>query len=274
MRNRSAYFWVIAIVITLGSATYQRLTGPTYPMRGSGVVHGEEIRYRLVRSWETNSDARVKIDVPDTAFSGYLRYKRLNVEEDWTAIPMKRSEGELTGRLPAQPPAGKLIYYVDIAYNGKTVVLNREPVVIRFKGEVPAIILIPHILLMFIAMLFSNRTGIEALANGKKLVSYSLVTVIALFLGGMILGPTVQKFAFGEFWTGWPVGNDLTDNKTLIAFIAWIVALLFALSKRRSARWWVLAASIALLLVYLIPHSLWGSELDYSTGTIETGKGQ
>jgi hypothetical protein len=41
----------------------------------------------------------------------------------------------------------------------------------------------------------------------------------------MILGPVVQKFAFGEYWTGFPFGTDLTDNKTLIAFIGWIIAL-------------------------------------------------
>jgi hypothetical protein len=29
---------------------------------------------------------------------------------------------------------------------------------------------------------------------------------------------------------------------------------------------------IVLLLVYLIPHSMFGSSLDYSTGTVVTGK--
>ena len=40
-------------------------------------------------------------------------------------------------------------------------ILKEEPVVIRFKGGVPAFILIPHILFMFLAMLFSTLAGLN-----------------------------------------------------------------------------------------------------------------
>jgi hypothetical protein len=43
------------------------------------------------------------------------------------------------------------------------------------------------------------------------------------------------------------------------------------LRKDRNKKGWALAASIILLAVYLIPHSMFGSELDYATGEIETG---
>ena len=46
-----------------------------------------------------------------------------------------------------------------------------------------------------------------------------------LFAGGMILGPVVQNFAFGELWTSVPFSWDLTDNKTLVAFTFWIIAV-------------------------------------------------
>jgi hypothetical protein len=73
----------------------------------------------------------------------------------------------------------------------------------------------------------------------------------------------MQKFAFGVAWTGFPFGSDLTDNKTLIAFLFWIAALV-AGRKGRPARPFVLAASLVMLVIYLIPHSLLGSEFDYS----------
>ena len=41
--------------------------------------------------------------------------------------------------------------------------------------------------------------------------------LLLLAVGGFILGPLVQNYAFGELWTGVPFGWDLTDNKTLIA---------------------------------------------------------
>ena len=93
-----------------------------------------------------------------------------------------------------------------------------------------------------------------------------------LFLGGMILGPVVQKFAFGEFWTGVPFGFDLTDNKTLVTMITWLAAAWLSYKKKTSARVWILIAAIVLLLVYSIPHSMMGSELDYETGKIGTGE--
>jgi hypothetical protein len=136
-------------------------------------------------------------------------------------------------------------------------------VVIRFKGDVPIFIIIPHVILIFMAMLFSTRTGLEFFnkePNYKKLAYW---TFGLLILGGMIFGPIMQKYAFGEFWTGIPFGIDLTDNKTLIAVIGWIIALV-AIKKSANPKRWVIFASILMFIVYLIPHSVLGSELDYN----------
>jgi uncharacterized membrane protein len=73
----------------------------------------------------------------------------------------------------------------------------------------------------------------------------------------------VQKYAFGAYWTGWPFGHDLTDNKTALAFIAWLIAVI-KLRKNREARGWAIAAALVLLLVYLVPHSVLGSEIDHT----------
>jgi hypothetical protein len=83
-----------------------------------------------------------------------------------------------------------------------------------------------------------------------------------LIFGGLILGPVVQKYAFDAYWTGFPFGHDLTDNKTAVAFIGWLIAFLMYKKSNQPKRW-ALFASILLLIVYLIPHSVLGSELDY-----------
>jgi len=84
-----------------------------------------------------------------------------------------------------------------------------------------------------------------------------------MLIGGMILGPVVQKYAFDAYWTGWPFGHDLTDNKSLVAFIFWLVALGYQIRNRQKKSWAVVAA-IILLVVYMIPHSVLGSEIDYT----------
>jgi hypothetical protein len=256
-------FWILAVVITLGAAVYQRMTGPTYPLRGKAVVAGTEVKFKLPRSAETIQDAEVAIPAP-APLAGYLDYKRFKTEDAWTRVVLAREGGDLVGHLPKQPAAGKLIYTVGLT-NGDaaTPLAGGKPVPLRFKDPVPAWVLIPHILVMFSGMLLSTAAGLAALDKKRNPRQFVLWTVALLFAGGFILGPLVQKFAFGVAWAGFPAGTDLTDNKTLITFLFWVAALV-ASRKGKPARPFVLAASLVTLLVYLIPHSVLGSEFDYS----------
>jgi len=261
---KKAALWILAFLITASTAVYQRRTGPTYPISGKTTIASTQISYELLRTHETGKDCPVQIELQNPEISGTVLFKRHKTSDPWSSIPMKRQENSLVGYLPHQPPAGKLQYKVVLSHHGdETSLTGEKPVIIRFKGAVPLWALIPHVIVMFMAMLFSARAGIEALrpkSNPRKL---ALWTTGFLFAGGFILGPLVQKFAFGALWTGFPFGFDLTDNKTLIAFIGWVIALI-AGRKGKPARGWVLAAAILLLIVFLIPHSLLGSELDYS----------
>lgn len=260
---KKSLFWFLAVVITLGAAVYQRMTGPTHPLRGKAVVSGTEVRFKLPRSAETVRDAEVALPAP-APLEGYLDYKRFKTEDPWTRVPLVREGGQLVGRLPKQPAAGKLLYTVGLtAGEAATPLAGGKPAVIRFKDSVPAWVLIPHILVMFTGMLLSTAAGLAALDKKRNPRRFVLWTVALLFAGGLILGPLVQKFAFGVAWSGFPLGMDLTDNKTLIAFLFWVAALI-AGRKGKAARPFVLAASLVTLLVYLIPHSVRGSEFDYS----------
>ena len=256
-------YWILAIVITLATAYYQRVTGPTYPKKGKTEFAGRHMAYKLDRAHPGDGDQRVAITVPDTSITGILYWKRYPTRDAYTGIPMQRQGDELLAFLPHQPPAGKLQYRIRLRYgDNETEIPPDGPVITRFRGDVPVFVLGPHILLMFLAMLWANRAGIEALRRDGNLLLYTRWTVVLLFLGGIILGPIVQKYAFGEFWTGVPFGYDLTDNKTLIALIGWLLAL-WRLKKNPKARGAVLSAAILMLAVYLIPHSVMGSEYKY-----------
>ena len=127
-------------------------------------------------------------------------------------------------------------------------------------------ILGPHIFFMFFSLLFGLRVGLEVFFRNVDTKYYIGIVLITLVIGGLILGPIVQKFAFGEYWTGWPFGHDLTDNKTLFTFIFWVIAW-FVLRKKPENRVWPLIAVFSMLLVYLIPHSVLGSEIDHTKDT-------
>ncbi len=260
--GKSIGLWVLAVVLMASLAVYQRITGPTYPIKGSVKISGKEVEYNLPRSHGGDSDAPVELKVKEDGVHGSIKYKRYKSYDEWSTEPLKKEGNMLTFDLPNQPPAGKIIYEVFLRDGNKKVNLSEGPVIIRFKGEVPKYFLYPHIFFMFLAMCFSMRTGFEVLFGGNKVWLLTLLTTILLFIGGIILGPVIQLYAFGELWAGWPLGHDLTDNKTIVAFIMWIAALL-VIRKKPEKKIWALTASVVLLAVYLIPHSVLGSEIDY-----------
>ncbi|MGA8264522.1 MAG: hypothetical protein WB779_08790 [Ignavibacteriaceae bacterium] len=263
--NRSVLFWIIAIIITILSAYYQRVTGPTYPISGKITIENEQIIYHLDRSHNSTDDCTIKVDTKDNLLSGILEWKRFKTNDDFTKVEMTNNGGVLSAPLPKQPPAGKLQYRVILNKNNESyeIPTQQKYVVIRYKGEVPLFILIPHILAMFGTMLLSTRTGLEVFNKEPRLKLYTAWTIGFLIFGGMILGPLTQLYAFGALWTGFPFGFDLTDNKTLIALIGWLIAA-FMLKRSKKPGWWIVGASVLLFIVYLIPHSVLGSELDYN----------
>lgn len=279
--------WFFAFILTIAAAYYQRKTGPTYPKKTEVTLNDSVYTLKLIRSIGLDEKSEVKLNISDTSIKARIFFRRFPSDEQYQSAPFVFSirpvesyimnnifkiteEKGLFAQVPPQPPAGKLQYFIEITDNeGTRTLLKESPLTIRFKGGVPGYILTPHILLMFFAMFFSTLAGLMGIFNDKAYRKYSVVTLVLLAAGGMILGPLVQKYAFGELWTGVPFGWDLTDNKTLIAFVFWILAVI--MNHRKKSPVYTIIASAVLLIIFSIPHSMFGSELDYSTGKVTQG---
>jgi hypothetical protein len=286
-RRKSLWLWLLALLLTVLVSVYQRVSGPTYPVRGKEILGGAEIAYTFSRSWTSGQPLPVMITTIGGIDEAWLLYRRYPFfgGDDWTRVSLEKKAGGFHGFIPSQPPAGKMIYQVEVSVAGKHYRLNGDrPTLARFKGMVPAVLLIVHILFMFGGLLLAFRTGLETLRHDglqnpygagpegprgggrwQRMVPWTLAAVC---IGGLLLGPLVQKYAFGAFWTGFPLGRDLTDSKTLFAVLAWLGAFLL----RKKSRWWTVAATVIMIAVYLIPHSVLGSELDYRTGKVGTAQ--
>jgi len=266
---KKSLIWILSVIITLFAVIYQRYTGPTYPTVYQVAVDSSQVKVKLPRSHGGDTDKRIRIKTEGIELEGRIIYRRFPTTEPWDTVSMVIEDIYLTGYLPGQPPAGKLEYVVQFKAGNEIIQVNDQPVIIRFKGSVPGWVLIPHILFVFAAMLFSSVTGFFAIFKYSRYKSYAISTVVLLLVGGFILGPVVQKFAFGEFWTGFPFGKDLTDNKVLFALVFWLIAILGNLKKDRPAL--ALTAALVYLVINFIPHSLLGSELNYDSGEVMTG---
>jgi hypothetical protein len=262
MRKRSVQ-WTVAIVLTLVSAVWQRWSGPTYPAMGRVVLAGESVGYKLLRTNSIQERQPVAVAVANPAVTGVVEWRHYPTREPWRTLPMARHGATLDAELPPAPEplmpmAGKLEYRVRLSAGGEEVVIPPTPAVTRFKGDVPAWILLPHVAAMFFGMLFATRAALAAVFGGPTRFA-GFMAVGLLVFGGFGLGPVVQKLAFGAFWTGIPWGYDLTDNKTLIAVAAWVPAAA-QLFRRQDARLMIVLAAVVTMTVFAIPHSVWGSE--------------
>ena len=89
MRGRVG-LWLLALIITLSSAVYQRLTGPTRPARGTVVLGSAEIRLRLLRSYAGDGDMPVVVRVADPKVTGSVVWRRYPTNDPLMLLPMVR----------------------------------------------------------------------------------------------------------------------------------------------------------------------------------------
>ncbi len=264
--------WVLAVLLALAAMIYQRSTGPTYEFKGQLEYNGEAHKYELLRSHETTGGAKIELPYFEGAdYNATLHYKRYQTQDTITTSAFQLDENDqFIAQLPVQPAAGKMEYFITGAIDGERFTIpeqGEKDIVLRYKDPVSNNILIPHVVLMILVIIFGMRAGLGALFDDGTMRKWTAAAFTAMTIGGMILGPLVQKSAFGEYWTGFPFGGDFTDNKMLIMWVAWALALAIIGFKEKKkeivSRVTVMIAALVMTVVYLIPHSMGGSTLDY-----------
>lgn len=145
---------------------------------------------------------------------------------------------------------------------------------LKYKGNVSSAVLILHIVFMFFAFFFIIETFLGALGilfSGEG-IEYAIrmmrIGLSCLFVGGGPLGFVLNYQRFGPVWEGFPFGWDITDNKTQIIFISWLVTTFlvkgsfFGRGERRDlidGKRYAFAVVISFIItvgLYLVPHSL------------------
>lgn len=280
-RLRSVLLWTLSLALTLACLAYQDKTGPTYPLEGELETAAGPVSFKFMRSETIGNDlALVLLDPVPDEIGGFIRFRRFKSDDEWSRAPMQRGEFELARRgssetvggvgvtLPSlKERAGKYEFfvYIDDGNGEAESVTGDVPIYARYKAAVPVPALIAHIIVIFASMMIAIRAVLEALINGAfKWMLWA--TIISLLLGGFLFGPLVQWYAFGVWWSGVPYDIDWTDNKVLVELVFWAIAAFLNRGFRRN-RASVYLAGVVTLLVYFIPHSVFGSEFDYRIGS-------
>ena len=214
----------------------------------------------------------------ERALEPVVRY-RLKSEEDYHNVQMT-IEGGGTWRavLPEYEKGTKIYYAIELREEDERIARipaeSGSSLFIKYKGKVSPVVLTLHIIFMFAAFYFMVQGFWSALGilSGRdwksEAVGYGRWVLLSSFVGGWPLGFILNYQAFGVIWEGFPFGYDITDNKTQIMFVFWLVSLLLVrgsllgLGEERDvlgARGFAVALIVSFLVslaLFIVPHSL------------------
>jgi hypothetical protein len=212
---------------------------------------------------------------------------RIGEEGEYSFVDMSPISGEensYEASIPLHPKGIRAWYYLEVtretAEGEMKVTLPArssgevKPIRLKFEGEVPAYVVIPHVLSIFAAFFFATLTLFSAIDLKRRKITLNksvrlcVVTLLLLFIGFFPFGWAMNYFAFGVLWEAFPFGNDVTDNKSQIMFAFWLVTLFLVkgtllgkgehrnlVSDRRYSTL-VIVSFIATILIVAIPHSM------------------
>jgi len=249
--------WFAAILITFTIAIFQLIMGTANPLAVQVNTGKQLLQCELTRTYNGKTDCPIILPIGDIKVSGSILYRVYPSESKMSRIDFDREGDKLIANLPSQPPSGKLEYRVFLEREGTTIYVNEgKPVIIRFLGKVPIYILILQSILIFLAILFSNITGIYAGLGIKSFKWMIYLDILILLAVIFLLQPLMHKYALNQWWTCFPNSWEAGDNKLLIALMVWLVTAYFNLKKNR--RGLVVIASIISIFMFSVPHGFPG----------------
>jgi len=186
--------------------------------------------------------------------------------------------GIYEARLPEFEKGTKIKYWITASNSeGAKVRVPGDPGkfgVLKYKGKASNLVVGAHIAFMFGAFFFMAMSFLAAIEilrgreDKKNAVRAARWVLASSFIGGWPLGFVLNYQTFGPVWEGFPFGYDITDNKTQVIFILWLVSMLLAWGSfigkgeekdrlgRKAWAFSIVACFVVSLALFILPHSI------------------
>jgi len=182
------------------------------------------------------------------------------------------------GVLPDLGKGARIKYWITVTnVEGTKIRIPKDPSkfgILAFKGPASKPVLVAHIACMFGAFFFMvmslfGAVGILRAREGKRsAVRSARWVLISSFIGFVPFGMFLNHEAYGTLWEGYPFGRDITDSKTQVIFVLWLVTLLLVRGsfigggeeKDRlgpaAFAWAIIVSFLVSLALFIVPHSI------------------
>ena len=278
---------VAALILTLILLRIAKETSRGHPEHLVRTVNGFTFDMMTVPKGPEKSNARIEATIkggPGTDFEPVLLYTERGINtppmqyEQVPMLPVDSVPMLYYANVPTGERGGRLHYMIDLMKDdimeARLAQADGKPFELRYIGDVPKVVLIGHIGLMFATVFCVIMAALHALSlvrgggNVIPMERFFFWSFVFALVGGYPFGFGMNWFAFHSIWEGVPFGTDATDNKTqlLVAYLLLMtVANLGTLTRGKLGKdiwspktsgYFGVAAFVLMLVIYLIPHSI------------------
>ncbi len=195
------------------------------------------IRHAPLEEAKVGTDAPIEVEVESSAnvnrIEAFLFFKAEQSTFDVTKM-QPIDGGRFFTTVPSQPRGTVVEYYIEVRGDGDLVarIPQKEEgnLELTYKGIPSRTLLLAHVVLIFVCLALFLLVGflaVKALGNRQialHIPRLALLATVIFFISSFPLGMIVAYQTYGKAWTGFPLGSDFTDNKSLAIILYFVIS--------------------------------------------------
>lgn len=233
MKKNSFILWTASLVIVFLAGYISKITDENYPVSATFGIEGKKVSYRFEKIHYGKNDFRVIIRSDIENLNGNLFWK-FSDKNEWNLSLLTNSNSVLIGKIPAQKPKQKILYYVELQNkNKKYIIPSDRKIELTFYGKIPIVIEVLKYLLLYAGMILAVRTGLEYFNQNKSAKKFGVLTVINFLILAVLINPLYLTYKYGYINTSIPTISNLFPFGTIIILLLWIITVFLLFTAKR-----------------------------------------
>ena len=247
--KQSIILWIGAFVISFLFVFANRFISPEYPVTGSFGIDMKKVTYQFEKVYRGKDDYKIIIKTEIDSLNGSILWRVKNSNSGWNAEPMKYSDNTLTGKIPHQPPSTLIEYQVKVRKEGKTYYLPQNgKITLKYFSSVPPSIMGFYYLTLYLALIFSVRTGLDYFNENQKIKKLAIFTIMIWIANIIVFNPVKHTYELST-----RIGSivlpitKLFDIQHITILIIWIIGIILIFNLKKYKIWAVIISGATLI---------------------------